>query len=131
MKHLTALIVFAACLVLPGARAFAAGDGLAPARHYNRSRPPNKPDPSEFSSSIIQALEQSAAEVVVDAAGTTRARAERNMSAGRTLGGVIRGDEVTEPTRAVSTESSASTFIACVCIGLLGLIGYRLKRRCR
>jgi len=125
-------MVLAACLLIAGRRADAIPGNLVLLQGGNPERRIYQPQPSQ-PSQIMQASEPSAPEAADGGEATGRVRTEKNVSAGRTLGGAVRGDEVRDviPAGMGSTESWGSTFIACVCTGLLGLIGYRLKRRCR
>jgi len=62
-----------------------------------------------------------------------RFHVEKKLSVGGTLDGFEAGDEIMDgaPSGTASAEGPGSTIAACICTGLLGLIGYRLKRRCR
>ena len=132
MRSASVLMVLAACLLIAGHRAGALTGNVVLLQGGNSERRIYRPQSSQ-SSKIIQASEPSAPEAADGGEATGRVHAEKNVSAGRTLGDVVRGNEVRDmiPAGMTSTESSGSTLIACVCTGLLGLIGYRLKRRCR
>jgi len=133
VRSASAPMVLAACLLIAGRDAGALTGNVV---LVEGGRPEGRicqSQPSQSSQPVTQAPERPGRETAGGGGATGKVYAEKNISAGRKLGGVVRGDEVRDmiPAAAASTEGWGSTLIACVCTGLLGLIGYRLKRRCR
>lgn len=128
MKELGVWIVIASCCFL-GATHTARGHERVPARYSHDSpiRCPAGHAGDGLSDSLV---------VLQASAGKADARDSGPAPAPEDVAGPPRrtnppGDEPTDNAPNAAAVPSELSFIALICTGLLGLIGYRLRRRCK
>lgn len=132
VKFLSAFAIIIACSILTG---FVVGMPTgAPSVSYYHGNALKDADISRLPSRPVpRATESHQVEQESSQATHGQSHREKSVSVGRTLGGFESGDEAGDyaSLATASADGSGSTFTACICTGLLGLIGHRLKRRCR
>ena len=131
MKFLSAFAIIIACSILTG---FVVGmPAGAPSVSYDGSALKDADTSRSPSLPVPRATELHQVEEGSSEATHGQNHGEESVSVGRTLGGSARGEEARDyaSLATASAVGPGSTFTACICTGLLGLIGHRLKRRCR